>query len=141
MRARVAARVYGFSAGVPEISSRNYSRDRRNSRNDHRTHGTVQCIEHGACNSVSAGWSTAHSSRRNIQGGNHGSTGGRREKNQEEKQDEGKKPKRRRRTTRVQGTNERTRGNRGACTNGELLFAGLRSWPVGPSFVHPAYPL
>lgn len=30
-------------------------------------------------------------------------------------------------------TNER---NRGACMNGELLFAGLLSWSVGPSFVY-----
>lgn len=39
--------------------------------------------------------------------------------------------------TRIEGTNERTNErNRGACMNGELLFVGLLSWLVGPSFVY-----
>lgn len=49
-----------------------------------------------------------------------------------------------RRRTRIRGTGGRTnewmvelRGNRGACTNGELLFAGLLSRSVSvPSFVY-----
>lgn len=67
---------------------------------------------------ASPGWSTAHSSsRRNIQGGNHGSTRRQKEKERRaEEQEEEKEPERRRRATRVRGgTNARTNERESRC--------------------------
>lgn len=104
--------------------------------------GIVRCVARRAGNSASRGWNTAHSSRRNIQAGSHGNTDDTRQgKRTKRRSTRGGKGAEGKKTDNTSTRNERMRGNRGACTNGELLFAGLLFWPVGPSFVRPAHSL